>query len=266
MNISEFFLSINDESDFKIVEHELEKLDHEGEVKLKVRCQNGKEFEIIGYDTTFDYYSSYLDDMHNWIEDRINQCLAPQIKDVLEKELEKNSLSSDDIFRKEKDDDITFTFTKTLEDGSYGTTTYCVIAFEKDQNIGGVSGYLIPDVYYANGSYGLMDGISNGCLRIWEKIYGKKKEIITPKLRKYVEWSDAFLVIDDLKVDKEHRGKGLGTKIMQRFLKEYCTDMLTLLIAVNDEDHDAFEEKLYSFYERLGFKKLSVKSQIMYHV
>jgi len=130
-----------------------------------------------------------------------------------------------------------------------------------------VDGYLIPDAYHAGNTIHLLDAISGGCLRIWEEIYGRKKVKIVKQLRKYVEFGDDLIVIDQLKVNRKYRGRGIGTKLMQKFLEEYG-DTLILVCATNDEERGSekkvFEEKLYSFYEKLGFKKLNQKSQIMY--
>ena len=263
----------NESDDFKIIEHELEAIgqeDEEGIVTLRVKCQNGKEFTLCGYandEDSFTYYSQFLDDLYAQIENKIQQLIAPQIKDICQKEFDKNELLSDDVFRKEKDGDIVFTFRKTPED-SYGTTTYEIAAFDNGLRIGGVEGCRIPDAYHANNTIHLMDSISGGCLRIWEEIYGRKKEKIVKQLRKYffVEYGD-LIVIERLNVIEAYRGRGIGTKLMQKFLKEYG-DTLILLCATNDEEkgveEKVFEEKLYSFYEKLGFKKLNKKSQIMY--
>ena len=251
--------NLSNESDFKIVEHDLEELgkDDEGSVILKVKCQNGKEFTLYGYadyDDTFTYYSPFLDDLYAKIHETIEQFIAPQLKDIFRKEFDKNKLSSDDVFRKEKDGDIIFTFKKTPEDGRFGTTTYEIAAYDNDLKIGRVEGYLIPDAYYADNTFDLMDGITNGCLMIWEEIYGRKKEKILHRLQKYVEYNDP-IVIDQLSINRAYRGRGIGTKLMQKFLKEYSSSTLALLCATNDEERGLeekiFEEKLYSFYEKL---------------
>jgi ribosomal protein S18 acetylase RimI-like enzyme len=269
MDIAEFLLKVSSESDFNIVEHDLKTLGSEGEVTLVVKCQNGQEFMIVDADKPelFTFFSPFLDECYDWVYNRVDQFLAPQLKNILKKELDKNGLLTTDVFRKEKDNDITFTFTKTPEDDSQETTTYVGTVFENDLQVGYVKGYLIPSAYYSESTYDLMDGISNGCYRIWCNIYGRKNGVITPKLRKYLGFDEVFLVIDTLGVRRTHRGKGLGTKLMQKFIKEYCANTLTLVLAVNDEeDSSDFEQKLYSFYEKFGFKKLKVKDQVMYRV
>jgi ribosomal protein S18 acetylase RimI-like enzyme len=237
------------EQNFKVTEHEILSKSKEG-VLLKIKCQNGAEFVV---QPSGEYQGKYIDQLFGEVSDlvynKIEDLLDDQIQDILD----------DTVSKEEVDKDITFQFYDS-------EMKYSIKAIGSDgQEQGIVEGYLIPDAVDATSYvFSLMDNISHGCYQIYTEIYGKRKKI-SPCLRKHMKVNTDLVVIDNLKVQPDCRGKKLGTKLMQKFLDEYCKDMVVVLLAVNDEDQEGvFEQKLYSFYESFGFLEIKKNSPVFY--
>lgn len=279
LNLLQFIQS--KEEDFEIVSHELLSTNPDDGITLKVKCKNGEEFIVSGFNTedeTFNYSGQYLnaiqDEIDEMIDSKIEQIFEYQIKEIAKEALDAKGIDFfDDTFRKEKDDDIIYTITK-INDGSIGTTVWNIQAFDKDEEIGELNAYSIPNAMYASQTYELMDGISGSCYETWDTIYGKKNRQITPKLRKYfdITGEDSMVLIDEIKVVQNYQGKGIGTKIVQKFLQEMSVTTecaFTILMAeplnIDDVEKDKLRPRLHAFYERLGFLKLRENSSIMYH-
>ena len=77
------------------------------------------------------------------------------------------------------------------------------------------------------------------------------------KTKKYqIEWTveaEGCVILDSMFVQDEHKGKGIATKMMQRFVDRFSHRDIELVAMPLDDDTDL--ERLVNFYERFGFEE-----------
>lgn len=62
---------------------------------------------------------------------------------------------------------------------------------------------------------------------------------------------DGIVILDNIEVYSQYRGKGIAKKAMQRFLKKFNARKIELHAYPQDEQTDIF--KLVDFYKSFGF-------------
>ena len=77
------------------------------------------------------------------------------------------------------------------------------------------------------------------------------------KTKKYeIEWTveeDGIVILHSMFVHDQYKGKGIATKMMQRFVNRFSHRDIELVANPLDDDTDL--ERLVNFYERFGFEQ-----------
>ena len=82
--------------------------------------------------------------------------------------------------------------------------------------------------------------------------------ILTTKTKK-----DGFAILDYYAILPKYRNKGIGTKTLEKYLKEEKDNSKGIFVEVEkvglgkDENENKIREKRKNFYDKLGFKKLN---------
>ncbi len=91
--------------------------------------------------------------------------------------------------------------------------------------------------------------------------YGGDIYLLDKKIGKFsILDMDKYLVIDSIKIEEEHRGKGIGEMVMNEIVNHYPHN----IIGITPSPFEPNFLKLVSFYKRLGFIENSGKDKIEY--
>ena len=80
--------------------------------------------------------------------------------------------------------------------------------------------------------------------------------ILHSKLNKvgmYYDRNNGSLFLSDLYVKEEHRGTGVGTKVMNSIIKFADTENLPIVLIPEPDDDNISPKKLMDFYKKFGF-------------
>jgi GNAT superfamily N-acetyltransferase len=69
----------------------------------------------------------------------------------------------------------------------------------------------------------------------------------------YYDRSNGSLFLSDLYVKEEHRGTGVGTKVMNSITKFADTENLPIVLIPEPDDDNVSPKKLMDFYKKFGF-------------
>jgi GNAT superfamily N-acetyltransferase len=73
------------------------------------------------------------------------------------------------------------------------------------------------------------------------------------KVGMYYDRSNGSLFLSDLYVKEEHRGTGVGTKVMNSIIKFADTENLPMVLIPEPDDDNISPKKLMDFYKKFGF-------------
>jgi GNAT superfamily N-acetyltransferase len=73
------------------------------------------------------------------------------------------------------------------------------------------------------------------------------------KVGMYYDRSNGSLFLSDLYVKEEHRGTGVGTKVMNSIIKFADTENLPMVLIPEPDDDNVSPKKLMDFYKKFGF-------------
>jgi GNAT superfamily N-acetyltransferase len=73
------------------------------------------------------------------------------------------------------------------------------------------------------------------------------------KVGMYYDRSNGSLFLSDLYVKVEHRGTGVGTKVMNSIIKFADTENLPMVLIPEPDDDNISPKKLMDFYKKFGF-------------
>ena len=73
------------------------------------------------------------------------------------------------------------------------------------------------------------------------------------KVGMYYDRSNGSLFLSDLYVKEEHRGTGVGTKVMNSITKFADTENLPIVLIPEPDDDNISPKKLMDFYKKFGF-------------
>jgi GNAT superfamily N-acetyltransferase len=73
------------------------------------------------------------------------------------------------------------------------------------------------------------------------------------KVGMYYDRSNGSLFLSDLYVKEEHRGTGVGTKVMNSIIKFADTENLPIVLIPEPDDDNISPKKLMDFYKKFGF-------------
>jgi len=73
------------------------------------------------------------------------------------------------------------------------------------------------------------------------------------KVGMYYDRSNGSLFLSDLYVKEEHRGTGVGTKVMTVIIKFADTENLPIVLIPEPDDDNISPKKLMDFYKKFGF-------------
>jgi len=73
------------------------------------------------------------------------------------------------------------------------------------------------------------------------------------KVGMYYDRSNGSLFLSDLYVKEEHRGTGVGTKVMNGIIKFADTENLPIVLIPEPDDDNISPKKLMDFYKKFGF-------------
>ena len=69
----------------------------------------------------------------------------------------------------------------------------------------------------------------------------------------YYDRNNGSLFLSDLYVKEEHRGTGVGTKVMNSITKFADTEKLPIVLIPEPDDDNISPKKLMDFYKKFGF-------------
>lgn len=75
--------------------------------------------------------------------------------------------------------------------------------------------------------------------------------ISTKKYKVTYSIEDGVVILDNIEVNPSHRGQGVGTSAMHRFMKKFSGRNIELHAYAQDDTTDT--NKLVTFYEKFGF-------------
>jgi GNAT superfamily N-acetyltransferase len=73
------------------------------------------------------------------------------------------------------------------------------------------------------------------------------------KVGMYYDRNNGSLFLSDLYVKEEHRGTGVGTKVMNSIIKFADTENLPIVLIPEPDDDNISPKKLMDFYKKFGF-------------
>lgn len=73
------------------------------------------------------------------------------------------------------------------------------------------------------------------------------------KVGMYYDRNNGSLFLSDLYVKEEHRGTGVGTKVMNSIIKFADTENLPMVLIPEPDDDNISPKKLMDFYKKFGF-------------
>jgi GNAT superfamily N-acetyltransferase len=73
------------------------------------------------------------------------------------------------------------------------------------------------------------------------------------KVGMYYDRSNSSLFLSDLYVKEEHRGTGVGSKVMNSITKFADTEKLPIVLIPEPDDDNISPKKLMDFYKKFGF-------------
>jgi PhnO protein len=91
------------------------------------------------------------------------------------------------------------------------------------------------------------------------EIYGYEEKgtlvgIITASYRWALFYEGQVAIIEDLVVNESHRGKGIGSRLVQSFEDRVCSNKLVRAIELSS---DSGRQEAHAFWERHGYSKLA---------
>lgn len=86
---------------------------------------------------------------------------------------------------------------------------------------------------------------------MWYKIKAMSN-ITTKKYSISYSIEDGIVILDNIKVESEYRGQGIGKKAMERFMKKFSGRDIELHAYAQDEQTDTI--RLVEFYKKFGFE------------
>lgn len=81
-------------------------------------------------------------------------------------------------------------------------------------------------------------------------------QALYPEIRRvglYFDRSNNSIFLSDLYIKPEHRGQGIGTKVMNGIIEFADSIKLPIVLVPEPEDDNISQRKLMDFYKRFGF-------------
>lgn len=119
---------------------------------------------------------------------------------------------------------------------------------------------VLDTLIHSNSLLFQMDSISQEMLNCFEDCLHEDEEGYMRVIGKDYEDCSSFIYIEELRVNEDFRGIGLGKVIVQeviRLISGEAEVLIVLPFAIDDRDNDVAHERVQKFWQSIGFTQIN---------